>query len=68
MGWAFWIVVAILIVVVVGIIGGYSNSKDPLGGDGGSGCFSKGCFIRVLIVTAIVLVLTLLVLLVRMYE
>jgi len=61
MGWLFWVIAAIMVVLVVIIIGGGRNTSDPLGGDGGSGCFTKGCFIRVGIVLLLIIFLSLLI-------
>lgn len=50
----FWLTALLAIIVIVTLIGRSANT-DPLGGDGGSGCLSKGCFIRVGIIIVVVI-------------
>ena len=64
---AFWIFATVMVIGLVALIG-YGGHEDPLGGDGSSGCLTRGCLIRVAIFIIIVVVAILAVKLYKFFQ
>lgn len=60
----FWIFATIM-VIGLAVLMSYGGHEDPLGGDGNSGCLTRGCLMRVAI---FILALVLALLAVKLYE